>query len=125
MPPLPLKPLAVQRMITNLVDNALQYTPRGGTVTVSAERWLDGAEGSYVRCVVRDTGPGVPLEYRSRIFERFVQISNRQGRRRGTGIGLNFCQLAVEAHGGTIRLQSPWPPHDDGVIVRIEVPLSA
>jgi signal transduction histidine kinase len=92
----------INRVIVNLIDNALKFTPRGGHVTVSAERWLNGEDGSYVRCIVRDTGPGIPPEYRSRIFERFVQISNRQGRRRGTGIGLNFCQLAVEAHGGRI-----------------------
>ncbi len=92
----------INRVIVNLIDNALKFTPRGGKVTVSAERWLNGAEGPYVRCVVRDTGPGIPPEYRSRIFERFVQIANRHGRRRGTGIGLNFCQLAVEAHGGRI-----------------------
>ena len=55
-----------------------------------------------VRCTVRDTGPGIPPEYRTRIFDRFVQIANRTGRRRGTGIGLNFCRLAVEAHGGQI-----------------------
>jgi NtrC-family two-component system sensor histidine kinase KinB len=92
----------INRVIVNLIDNALKFTPRGGQVTVSAERWLNSDDGSYVRCIVRDTGPGIPPEYRSRIFERFVQISNRQGRRRGTGIGLNFCQLAVEAHGGRI-----------------------
>jgi NtrC-family two-component system sensor histidine kinase KinB len=71
-------------------------------VTASIERWLNSEGGSYVRCIVRDTGPGIPPEYRSRIFERFVQIANRPGRRRGTGIGLNFCQLAIEAHGGRI-----------------------
>jgi signal transduction histidine kinase len=92
----------INRVIVNLIDNALKFTPRGGRVTVSAERWLNGDEGSYVRCIVRDTGPGIPPEYRSRIFERFVQIANRHGRRRGTGIGLNFCQLAIEAHGGRI-----------------------
>jgi len=95
----------INRVLVNLIDNALKFTPRGGKVTVSAERWLNGDDGLYVRCIVRDTGPGVPPEYRSRIFERFVQIANRQGRRRGTGIGLNFCQLAVEAHGGRIWVE--------------------
>jgi len=92
----------INRVIVNLVDNALKFTPRGGQVTASIERWLNSEGGSYVRCIVRDTGPGIPPEYRSRIFERFVQIANRPGRRRGTGIGLNFCQLAIEAHGGRI-----------------------
>lgn len=92
----------INRVLANLIDNALKFTPRGGKVAVSAERWLNGEDGSYVRCIVRDTGPGVPPEYRSRIFERFVQIAHQPGRRRGTGIGLNFCQLAIEAHGGRI-----------------------
>jgi signal transduction histidine kinase len=92
----------INRVLVNLIDNALKFTPRGGRVTVSAERWVDGAEQSMVRCVVCDTGPGIPPEYRTRIFDRFVQIADQPGRRRGTGIGLNFCQLAVEAHGGKI-----------------------
>ena len=58
-----------------------------------------------VRCSVRDTGPGIPPEDRTRIFDRFVQIADRRGRRRGTGIGLNFCRLAVEAHGGQIWVE--------------------
>jgi GAF domain-containing protein len=92
----------INRVIVNLIDNALKFTPRGGQVSARVERWHNGDGASYVRCIVRDTGPGIPPEYRSRIFERFVQIANRPGRRRGTGIGLNFCQLAIEAHGGRI-----------------------
>jgi NtrC-family two-component system sensor histidine kinase KinB len=92
----------INRVLVNLIDNALKFTPRGGRVSVSAGRWDNGADTSLVRCVVRDTGPGIPPEYRTRIFDRFVQVSNRSGRRRGTGIGLNFCQIAVEAHGGKI-----------------------
>jgi two-component system, NtrC family, sensor histidine kinase KinB len=92
----------INRVMVNLIDNALKFTPRGGQVSASVERWHNGDGASYVRCIVRDTGPGIPPEYRSRIFERFVQVANRSGRRRGTGIGLNFCQLAIEAHGGRI-----------------------
>ena len=95
----------INRVLVNLIDNALKYTPRGGRVTVSAQRWAGGAGQSMVRCTVRDTGPGIPPEYRARIFDRFVQIPNLSGRRRGTGIGLNFCQLAVNAHGGTIWVE--------------------
>jgi NtrC-family two-component system sensor histidine kinase KinB len=92
----------INRVLVNLIDNALKFTPRGGQVTVRAERWTDLPGRNMVRCIVRDTGPGIPPEYRTRIFDRFVQIADRPGRRRGTGIGLNFCQLAVEAHGGKI-----------------------
>jgi signal transduction histidine kinase len=95
----------INRVLVNLIDNALKFTPHGGQVTVSAERWIDSAKRPMVRCIVRDTGPGIPPEYRTRIFDRFVQIADRPGRRRGTGIGLNFCQLAVEAHGGKIWVE--------------------
>ncbi|CAG0931721.1 Alginate biosynthesis sensor protein KinB [Thermoflexales bacterium] len=95
----------INRVLVNLIDNALKFTPRGGRVTVSAERWANGSGYAMVRCVVRDTGPGIPTEYRTRIFDRFVQIAHRTGRRRGTGIGLNFCQLAIEAHGGKIWVE--------------------
>jgi GAF domain-containing protein len=92
----------INRVLINLIDNALKFTPHGGQVTVRAERWTSSTGQNMVRCLVRDTGPGIPPEYRTRIFDRFVQIADRPGRRRGTGIGLNFCQLAVEAHGGKI-----------------------
>jgi len=95
----------INRVLVNLIDNALKFTPRGGRVMVSAERWTNGSGYAMVRCIVRDTGPGIPPEYRTRIFDRFVQIASRSGRRRGTGIGLNFCQLAVEAHGGKIWVE--------------------
>ncbi len=96
----------INRVIVNLIDNALKFTPRGGQVTVRAERWSNGSAPAQVRCIVSDTGPGIPPEYRTRIFDRFVQIADRPGRRRGTGIGLNFCQLAVEAHGGKIWVEA-------------------
>jgi GAF domain-containing protein len=95
----------INRVLVNLIDNALKFTPRGGQVTVGAARWLEVDSRATVRCWVRDTGPGIPPEYRLRIFDRFVQITDRPGRRRGTGIGLNFCQLAVEAHGGKIWVE--------------------
>jgi signal transduction histidine kinase len=95
----------INRVLVNLLDNALKFTPRGGQVTIAVERWADNAERPQVRCLVRDDGPGIPLEYRTRVFDRFVQITQRPGRRRGTGIGLNFCQLAVDAHGGKIWIE--------------------
>jgi signal transduction histidine kinase len=90
----------IHRVLINLIDNALKFTPQGGHVTILAERWRD--DPAFVRCAVRDTGPGVPPEFRARIFERFVQIADQIGRRRGSGLGLSFCHLAVEAHGGQI-----------------------
>ncbi len=89
----------VRRCLSNLLDNALKFTPQGGRVTLSVEQRQDQQV-----VAVEDTGPGVPPEYRERIFERFGQIPGAAGRRRGTGLGLPFARLAVEAHGGSLRV---------------------
>lgn len=90
----------IGRVIINLLDNALKFTPRNGRVTLVVEP--DPDDDRFVRCLVRDTGPGIPPEHRTRIFNRFVQIDDQPVHRRGSGLGLSFCQLAVEAHGGRI-----------------------
>lgn len=100
LPPVLIDPDIIGRVITNLIDNALKFTPSGGLIRVSAAP--DEADHHFVRCAVRDTGPGIPPEHRTRIFERFVQLDDQAASRRGSGLGLNFCQLAVEAHGGRI-----------------------
>ena len=95
----------IGRVLTNLVDNAIKFTPPDGQVTIMAEP-MPGEVGR-IRCGVRDTGAGIPAEYRERIFERFAQGPGKGGnRRRGTGLGLTFCRLMVEAHGGRIWLES-------------------
>ena len=94
----------IGRVLTNLVDNALKFTPPDGKVTVLVEPMPDQAE--FVRCAVRDTGPGIPPEHLERIFERFVQAPSGHVVRRGTGLGLTFCKLVVEAHGGRIWVES-------------------
>jgi signal transduction histidine kinase len=86
------------RVLTNLVDNALKFTPPGGQVMLTASR--HGANMVAVR--VSDTGPGVPEEFREVIFERFSQVPGLSGRRRGSGLGLTFCRLALDAQGGRI-----------------------
>jgi PAS domain S-box-containing protein len=92
----------VARVFQNLLGNALKYTPDGGQVTVDVESSADG-----VRVLVQDTGSGIPPEYRERIFEKFGQVENPTNRQRySTGIGLTFCKLAVEAHGGQIGVNS-------------------
>jgi PAS domain S-box-containing protein len=87
------------RVLTNLVDNALKYSPPGQPVAVKAEPHEGGGQLHFT---VLDSGPGIPDDYRARIFERFVQVRGREGRRRGTGLGLSFCKLTIEAHGGAI-----------------------
>jgi signal transduction histidine kinase len=93
----------VTRVIANLVDNALKYTPEGGLVTLLAEHSPSDDEIIFQ---VRDTGPGIPSDFREKIFDRFAQVPGRRGRKRGSGLGLTFCRLAVEAHGGRIWVES-------------------
>jgi len=90
----------LQRVLVNLLDNALKFTPGGGRVWVGAQ----AGEG-VVRVEVVDTGPGIPPQERERVFEKFTQVKGRRGARRGSGLGLAFCRMAVEAHGGRIWVE--------------------
>ncbi len=96
------------RVVINLVDNALRYSPSGGIVLVGAEAVDDG---TAVRLRVADCGPGIPVDERERVFEKFKQVKGSSDRRgkRGTGLGLTFCRLAVEAHGGRIWIEEQGP----------------
>jgi len=106
---LPLEPVHFladeDRMIqvfTNLIGNALQYTPEQGTVTVSIER-----DKNEARISVRDTGFGIPKEHLSHIFDRFYRVDKSRSRvRGGSGIGLTIAKHLVEAHGGKIWAES-------------------
>lgn len=95
----------IERVLTNLLDNAMKYSPDGGQVVVEAVE-KDGC----VQVAVSDSGPGIPADERERIFERFTQIPARRGERRGFGLGLTYCRLAVERHGGRIWVE----PGKDG-----------
>ena len=90
----------LQRVLINLLDNALKFTPVGGRVWVEA-RPRDGV----VELSVVDTGPGIPPDERERIFEKFTQVRGQQTTRKGSGLGLTFCQMAVEAQGGRIWVE--------------------
>ncbi len=94
----------IERVLINLLDNALKFTPEDQSiiVKVSDNDTRNPADTSFLTISVLDEGPGIPDDYRERIFDRFQQVVGSQGRRRGTGLGLAFCKLAVEAHGGTI-----------------------
>ncbi|NNJ10650.1 sensor histidine kinase [Chloroflexales bacterium ZM16-3] len=92
----------LERVLTNLITNAIRYTPASGEIGVSARLIHDD---HAVEISVSDTGQGIPKEAQEHIFERFYQ-ANDSDRHRGTGLGLYFCRLAVEAHGGSIAVQS-------------------
>lgn len=95
--PLNVEPNVVTRVLLNLFDNALKYSGDGGTITVEATPAGDG----FVRVSVSDRGVGIPPEFREAIFDKFQRIK-RDGGSKGLGLGLAFCRLAVEAHGGRI-----------------------
>lgn len=90
----------LRRMLSNLLANAITYTPRGGCVTVS----LAGSNGQAT-LEVADTGPGIPPEDRERVFERFVRLDAARGSG-GAGLGLAIARWVAEAHGGAIRILS-------------------
>ncbi len=95
----------VHRVLENLVNNAIKHTPRGGPIRISV---LD--RGDRARVTVSDRGPGVPVEAREKIFEKFgVAEARRDAGYHSAGLGLAFCKLAVEAHGGTIGVESAEP----------------
>jgi len=89
----------VTRAIENVVDNALRYTPSGGVIVLAAARVGDDFE-----LVVGNDGPRIPDEARHAIFEKYGQTGRRSGRM-NLGLGLYFCRLAAEAHGGELQLR--------------------
>ncbi len=122
LPPIEADRDKIVRVLQNLIDNAVKFSPEGGLVTIGG-RYLslasdtaggvhpdlplalpDMAAGEWLIFWVRDEGPGIPPQYHARIFEKFGQV--QQQKSRGTGLGLTFCKLAVEAHRGKIWLQS-------------------
>ena len=105
----------VFRVLQNLIGNALKFTPRGGMVKVGLSR-----HHAAVRVAVQDTGVGIAPEFHERIFEKFGQVRGH-GPRVGTGLGLTFCKLAIEAHGGRIGVDSE---EGQGATFWFEVPSS-
>lgn len=107
----------MEQVILNLVDNAVKYTPSGGTVTVSVT-----TENSNAVLTVTDTGIGILQEHLPRIFERFYRVDKARSRQSGgTGLGLSIVKNIVEAHGGRVEAQSEY---NRGSVFRIEIPIS-
>ncbi len=91
------------QLLLNLLDNAVKYTPEGGTVEVS---WRPGAGRAEIS--VRDTGPGIAPEHLTHVFDRFYRVDAARSRAEGgAGLGLSICRWIAEAHGGAIRAESP------------------
>ncbi len=114
LPPLYVDRDLTARVLTNLLDNAAKFTPPDGTISIEAVR-----EDEALVFTVSDNGPGVAPGREEQLFEAFTRLENARGTR-GTGLGLSFCKLAVEAHGGKIWVDSE---SGEGSHFRFRLPL--
>jgi signal transduction histidine kinase len=105
----------ITRVVHNLVSNALKFTPDDGKIAVQIS-----AERASIVLTIADSGPGVPPKERQRIFDKFAQLDTKN--RRGKGLGLTFCRMAIEAHQGTLTVEnSPL----GGALFKISLPCEA
>ena len=105
----------LRQLLLNVVQNAIQHTPPGGSVAIDVRQ----ADDITVR--VSDTGPGIAPADRTRIFDRFVQVDPSR-RAQGGGLGLPIARWIAEAHGGSLELESTGP---GGSVFRVILPLTA
>jgi signal transduction histidine kinase len=93
----------LRRMLLNLLDNAIKYTPPGGRISVECRR-----EGAQYVVSVSDTGPGIPADLQNRVFERFFRVDKARSRSEsdtgGAGLGLSIAQWIAEAHHSRLEL---------------------
>jgi two-component system sensor histidine kinase TctE len=104
----------IREMVVNLIDNAVRYTPDNGIVTAAVRE----EQGKAV-FTVADSGPGIPVEERARVFERFYRVAPAQGE--GSGLGLSIVQEVVEGAGGKVLLGEA---EEGGLLVTVELPLA-
>jgi len=116
VPPVWVHPALIEQAVFNVLENAGKFSPLGEPVQVEA-RLADGA----LRIDVRDRGPGIPEDERSRIFDMFYSVERGDRGRHGTGLGLAICQGMVGAHGGSV--QALPGPDGRGTVIRITLPL--
>ena len=96
LPAVVVDPRLIVRVLHNLIDNAIKFSPKGGTIHISAQH---GSTPGHLAVSVSDSGPGIPLPLQARLFQKFVAGHATE---HGSGLGLAFCRLVVEAHGGRI-----------------------
>ncbi len=108
----------LQRVLANLLWNALQHAPDGSEVELGY-----GVEGDRVALYVANHGAPLDAGEHTRLFTAFIsnEVVPENSLVASTGLGLTFCKLAIEAHGGDIALESPWPGHADGVRVLLHL----
>jgi two-component system sensor histidine kinase KdpD len=113
LPDISADPVQLDQALTNVLENAVRYSPEGGEIVVTAARWHD-----VVRISVSDQGPGVPAEDRERVFEAFYRRDVGDGRA-GSGLGLAIVRAIATAHGGRAWLERS---ATGGAVVTIELP---
>lgn len=119
LPMLHVDPVALERAIVNLLDNAAEYTPPGSPVEVSAR--IYPATQTFT-LTIADHGPGVPQGTESRVFDRFFRASS-DGHPRGLGLGLAIAKAIVTAHNGTLSVRNR-PPPGSGAIFTLTLPIT-
>lgn len=109
-------PMRIEQAVVNLLDNALRYTPAGGSVTVNV-----GAKGEGVEITVQDTGPGIPSEELPYIWDRLHRVDKSRSREYGgAGLGLSIVKHIAELHGGRVTAESR---PGSGTTMRLELPV--
>lgn len=103
VPEVELDPSMIERVMTNLLSNALKYTREGGTIELSARF---NREESTVEVSVKDSGMGLSAENLPNVFEKFYRVPGESAKMRGTGLGLAISKQIVESHGGKIWVES-------------------
>ncbi len=111
----------MRRVLHNLLDNAINFTPHGGEIRLLAS----APQAGWLILQVEDSGPGIPPADREKVFERFYQVAGQEAKQRGSGLGLTFCRLVVQAHGGDIWVEDS-PQGGCRMVIRMPVqPLEA
>jgi K+-sensing histidine kinase KdpD len=109
----------VERVINNLINNAMKYAPPGSEIFLEV-----GRKDNQAMVSVTNWGSVIPANYHTRIFELFCRVKEQDPGIKGTGLGLAFCKLAVEAHGTVIYVESPVPEHANGARFTFTLPLA-
>jgi two-component system, sensor histidine kinase and response regulator len=122
LPPVQADAALCERVLDNLLSNAIKYSPSGHPIAISAEPLAHNgdvaAPGAQIRLRFADQGPGIPSEYRDRIFDKYEIVVMKQANTAQIGLGLAFCKLVVDAHGGRLYVE---PNQPQGSIFTVEL----
>jgi len=124
------------RVLINLIDNAVKFSRPSSKIGLAVRKkkpvcvQRTGREEAadpiqWAKVTISNLCEPVPKKYHESIFERFKQAPGEQKKKRGKGLGLAFCKLAVESHGGKIWIESPLPGEESGVAIHFTLPMPA